>query len=63
MDIINGLDSEGYFEENIEERARILGVESEVYEKVHQRFSYLNPAGIGARDVKESFLFQLEVGN
>lgn len=34
MDIISGLNNEGYFEENIEERVRILGVESEVYEKV-----------------------------
>ncbi|MCQ2668123.1 RNA polymerase factor sigma-54 [Helicobacter pylori] len=60
MDIISGLNNEGYFEENIEERAKILGVESEVYEKVRKRFSYLNPAGIGAKDVKEGFLFQLE---
>ncbi|WP_104747931.1 RNA polymerase factor sigma-54 [Helicobacter cetorum] len=60
MDIISGLNSEGYFEENIEERARILGVESEMYEKVRKRFSYLTPAGIGAKNVKESFLFQLE---
>lgn len=57
MDIINGLDSEGYFEENIEERVRILGVESEVYEKVYKCFSYFNFVGIGVRDVKESFLF------
>ncbi|WP_104712321.1 RNA polymerase factor sigma-54 [Helicobacter cetorum] len=60
LDIIQGLNNEGYFEEDIQERAKALKVDSEVYEKVRKRFSYLSPAGIGARDVKESFLFQLE---
>ncbi|AFI05249.1 RNA polymerase factor sigma-54 [Helicobacter cetorum] len=60
MDIIGGLNSEGYFEESVGERARILGVESGMYEKVRKRFSYLTPAGVGAKSVKESFLFQLE---
>ena len=55
--IIECINSEGYFEYD----AEILGEFSEdEVERVRARFAYLEPAGVGARDLKESFLFQLE---
>ena len=54
--IIECLDDEGYFSYDNEIFADFC--ESEV-ERVRTRFAYLEPCGVGAKDVKESFLFQL----
>ena len=54
--IIECLDDEGYFSYDDEIFAGFN--ESEV-ERVRARFTYLEPCGVGAKDVKESFLFQL----
>lgn len=54
--IIECLDDEGYFSYDDEIFADFN--ESEV-ERVRARFAYLEPCGVGAKDVKESFLFQL----
>ena len=54
--IIECLDDEGYFSYDDEIFAGLC--ESEV-ERVRARFAYLEPCGVGAKDVKESFLFQL----
>ena len=54
--IIECLDDEGYFSYDDEIFADFC--ESEV-ERVRARFAYLEPCGVGAKDVKESFLFQL----
>ena len=54
--IIECLDDEGYFSYDDEIFAGFC--ESEV-ERVRARFAYLEPCGVGAKDVKESFLFQL----
>lgn len=54
--IIECLDDEGYFSYDNEIFANFC--ESEV-ERVRARFAYLEPCGVGAKDVKESFLFQL----
>ena len=60
FDIIEGIDAEGYFQESITQACERLGVEEAEYEKVRLRFCFLEPRGVGARDVRESFLFQLE---
>ncbi|QOQ97928.1 RNA polymerase factor sigma-54 [Helicobacter winghamensis] len=64
--IIENLDNEGYFDGDCvviaQECSKDLGVEiyaSEV-EKIRLRFAYLEPPGIGALDVMESFGFQLD---
>lgn len=57
--IVNFINEEGYFDGDIEEIAQELDVEPNDVEKVRQRFAYLEPAGVGALDMKESFLFQL----
>ncbi|WP_230853325.1 RNA polymerase factor sigma-54 [Campylobacter concisus] len=54
--IIECLDDEGYFSYDNEIFADFC--ESEV-ERVRARFAYLEPCGVGAKDLKESFLFQL----
>ena len=54
--IIECLDDEGYFSYDDEIFAGLC--ESEV-ERVRARFAYLEPCGVGAKDIKESFLFQL----
>ena len=54
--IIECLDGEGYFSYDDEIFANFS--ESEV-ERVRARFAYLEPCGVGAKDIKESFLFQL----
>jgi len=57
--IILYISDEGYFEGNIEEIAKQLGINAHKVEQIRQRFAHLEPAGVGAVDYKESFLFQL----
>lgn len=60
-EIIENINSEGYFEaEALTEIAKKLDVKVDEVEKIRQRFAYLEPLGIGAIDVKETFLFQLQ---
>jgi len=54
--IIECLDDEGYFSYDDE---IFVGFEEGEVERVRARFAYLEPCGVGAKDVKESFLFQL----
>ena len=54
--IIECLDDEGYFSYDDEIFA---GFNEDEVERVRARFAYLEPCGVGAKDVKESFLFQL----
>ncbi|WP_456401908.1 RNA polymerase factor sigma-54 [Hydrogenimonas sp.] len=57
--IIEEINDEGYFEGDLEAIARRLGVESGQVEKIRERFAYLEPSGVGARDAAEAMLFQL----
>jgi len=57
--IIFHINDEGYFEGDIKEIAVQCGTDQYQVEQVRQRFVYLEPIGVGARDYKESFLFQL----
>lgn len=54
--IIECLDDEGYFSYDDE---IFTGFNENEVERVRARFAYLEPCGVGAKDVKESFLFQL----
>lgn len=60
LDIIDNINEEGYFDACIEERAEVLDLPSEQYEKIRQRFCYLEPRGIGAKDMQECLLFHLQ---
>ncbi len=56
MAIIECVSDEGYFEYD----ERILGgFDLAEVERVRKRFGYLEPVGVGAKDYKESFIFQL----
>ncbi len=60
LKIIENLSEEGYFEGDIDEISRDLGVESSAVEQIRKRFSKIEPPGIAARDAKESMIFQLD---
>jgi len=57
--IISNINKDGFFEGDTKKIANDLGVDEIQIEKIRQRFAYLEPYGIGAKDIKESFLFQL----
>ena len=57
--IIYYINDEGYFDGNVKQVADECDVDEHMVESVRQRFSYLEPAGVGAVDYRESFLFQL----
>lgn len=57
--IIFYINDEGYFDGNIQDIAEQCDTDAHTVERVRQRFSNLEPSGVGAVDYKESFLFQL----
>jgi len=58
--IIENLDENGYYEGSSEAFCQEHSISLELFEKVRQRFVYIEPCGIGARNLEESFLFQLQ---
>ena len=60
-EIIENITAEGYFEvQALTEIATKLSLSIEEVEKIRQRFAFLDPLGVGAVDLKETFLFQLQ---
>ena len=57
--VVENLDEDGFFEGDIAELSEKLGVSEEEFEKIRKRFAYIDPIGIGAKNVQECFLFQL----
>ncbi|QKF80595.1 RNA polymerase factor sigma-54 [Halarcobacter ebronensis] len=60
LEILCDINEEGYFDGDIEKIAITCNVYKEYVESIRQRFSRLEPAGVGAIDLSESFLFQLD---
>lgn len=58
--IIDNINNEGYFEGDIDEIAKICGVESNIVENIRVRFSKIDPPGIAAINPIESMIFQLD---
>lgn len=58
-EIIFHINTQGYFEGDMDEIASNFNVDTQTAEDIRQRFSLLDPIGVGAKDFKESFLFQL----
>lgn len=58
--VIENLDEGGYYEGDTETFCAEHAVSIEQFEKIRGRFVHVEPVGIGARSVSESFLFQLE---
>jgi len=57
--IVENLDENGFFDGQIIDIAAECGVDTGYVEKIRERFSGLEPCGIGAKDVKEALYFQL----
>ena len=58
--IIENINDNGYLASPLEEIAEISGIPVESLEKVLSKVQRLDPAGIGARDLKECILIQYE---
>ena len=58
--IIEFIDEEGFFDGNEEQIATECGVTDEFVQSVRKRFKTLEPVGVGAKDLSESFMFQLD---
>ncbi len=58
--VIANLDEQGYYDGNTEEFCQKNNINIETFEKIRLRFLHVDPVGIGAKDLAESFLFQLD---
>ncbi len=58
--IIESLDERGYFTDNTEESAELLKLESRTVKEALEIVKKLEPRGVGARDLKECLLMQLD---
>ena len=59
QEILLYINSDGYFEGDIEKIAITCNTTNDFVESIRQRFAHLEPSGIGALDMVESFKFQL----
>jgi len=57
--IVEEINTEGYFEGSLEAIAKSFGISVTQVEKIRQRFAYLDPPGVGAKNAPEAMLFQL----
>ena len=60
LEILCDINENGYFDGDIEKIATTCNVYKEYVESIRQRFARLEPSGVGALDLQESFLFQLD---
>lgn len=58
--VVANLDESGYYEGDTQSFCVEHDIEEDVFEKIRLRFAYIDPLGIGAKNLAESFLFQLE---
>lgn len=58
--VISNLDENGYYEGDSEKFCSERSLSIEEFEKVRLRFAHIEPVGIGAKDLSESFIFQLD---
>ncbi|MDD2357283.1 MAG: RNA polymerase factor sigma-54 [Thiovulaceae bacterium] len=58
--VVANLDENGYYEGESELFCEENSITLDEFERVRKRFIYVDPVGIAAKDLSESFLFQLE---
>ena len=58
--VISNFDECGFYEGNTQEFCTKHNISEVAFEKVRVRFAHVDPVGIGAKNLAESFLFQLD---
>ncbi len=58
--VVENLDEDGYYEGDSETFCSLNNISIENFEKIRLRFAHIEPVGIGAKNISESFLFQLD---
>lgn len=58
--LVGSLDEQGFLDASVDEIAALLHVEPERVENVLQKLQELGPAGVGARNVQECLLIQID---
>lgn len=58
--VVANLDEFGYYEGESEKFCDENGINEDFFEKIRLRFAHIEPLGIGAKNLSESFLFQLD---
>ena len=58
--VVCNLDENGYYEGDSEKFCDQNSINIEDFEKIRKRFEYIEPVGIGAKNLSESFIFQLD---
>ncbi len=58
--VVENLDENGYYEGDTKAFCSERNISLEEFEKIRLRFTHVEPIGIGAKDLAESFLFQLD---
>ena len=58
--ILNSLDSRGWFTDSLSEMSALYGLPGETGEQLLRKIQSLDPAGVGARSLRECLLLQLE---
>ena len=58
--VIENLEESGYYDGDTQKFCDENGIDKEQFETIRSRFRFVEPVGIGAKDLIESFLFQLD---
>jgi len=58
--IVANLDENGYYEGDSEHFCKLKNITLDEFEKIRLRFAYMEPLGIAAKNLSESFVFQLD---
>jgi len=58
--VVENLDEGGYYEGDTESFCNKNEIKEEEFEKIRGRFAHVEPIGIGAKDLAESFMYQLD---
>lgn len=58
--VVANLDENGYYEGDSEEFCKNSAIDIAEFEKIRLRFAHVEPVGIAAKNLSESFLFQLD---
>ncbi|MEA1981998.1 MAG: RNA polymerase factor sigma-54 [Campylobacterota bacterium] len=58
--VVANFDESGFYEGDTEEFCKKHKITEEFFEKTRLRFAHIDPVGIGAKDLAESFVFQLD---